>query len=638
MLTSELIFSLTIFLFIALAASQIGHFGARLHLPRITGYLVAGAVAGPFFLNLLTSESVEQLQFIDDFSLAIIAFAAGSELYLRELRSRLKSIGWVTAGLLITFVWGTIAIFLLGDIIPFMQEMNAGARLAVALMGGAILVARSPSSAIAVINELRAKGPFTKMAIGVTVVMDVLDIVLFAIAVAVADALLTNLGFNLSTIVLIVIELVLAVGLGYILARLLQAVLSLRVDRHIKTAAILVMGFSIFLLSEYIREYTHEHLPFEILLEPLLTCVISSFVVVNFSAYRDEFIGIIHDVSPYIFVMFFTLTGATLSLDTLASIWPIALILFAVRLIGIAIGTFIGSSIAGEPPAHRRLTWMAFVTQAGVGLALSKEVITEFPEFGTAFATLFISLIVLNEVVGPLFFKSVIRRVGEARVAGAVAPDDVRDVLIVGIESQSRALAKQLRSHGWQVNLVDIDSARVGENSDIPENHLSDISLESLKKFVTHKMDAVVAMLPDDEANLRLVEIIYQEFGISRLVVRCTTFSDVDEFRAMGAFVVDTASAMVHLLDNVVRAPELASFLLQDHPQNAVVQITVTNPDVAGMALRDLMLPNDVLVMAIHRDGDSIVPQGFSTLELHDEVTVIGSPESLRDVTLKLGF
>ena len=62
-----------------------------------------------------------------------------------------------------------------------MAEMPEKHKFAIAILFGTIFVARSPSSAIAVINEMRASGPFTKTVMGVTVVKDVLVIILFAI-------------------------------------------------------------------------------------------------------------------------------------------------------------------------------------------------------------------------------------------------------------------------------------------------------------------------------------------------------------------------------------------------------------------------------------------------------------------------
>ena len=81
-------------------------------------------------------------------------------MYLKELKKRIISISWVTLCIVAgTFPLGCAAVFLLADYIPFMQEMEPLGRLAVAMLAGAILIARSPSSAIAVVNELRARGP-----------------------------------------------------------------------------------------------------------------------------------------------------------------------------------------------------------------------------------------------------------------------------------------------------------------------------------------------------------------------------------------------------------------------------------------------------------------------------------------------
>ena len=163
-------------------------------LPLISGFLFAGIIAGPFGLDFISAEAVEKLRFVDEISLAVIAFAAGSELYLRELRSRFRNIAWVTIGnILVVPLLGTLAVFLLADFIPFIQDLPSMSRLAVSLLAGAILVARSPSSAIALINELRASGPFTKTVLGVTMITDVVVIIIFAVNSSIADAILTNL-------------------------------------------------------------------------------------------------------------------------------------------------------------------------------------------------------------------------------------------------------------------------------------------------------------------------------------------------------------------------------------------------------------------------------------------------------------
>ena len=88
--------------------------------------------------------------------LAFIAFAAGSELELAHVRSSLRAILAILLGqTIVVLILGAIAYVLLADAMPFMQGMAPAAVLAIALIGATIMVARSPSSALAIIKEMR---------------------------------------------------------------------------------------------------------------------------------------------------------------------------------------------------------------------------------------------------------------------------------------------------------------------------------------------------------------------------------------------------------------------------------------------------------------------------------------------------
>ena len=626
------------FALIALAAKEIGNFFKKIHLPLISGFLFAGIIAGPFILGLIPSEAIEHLRFVDEVSLAFIAFAAGGELYFEELRSRLKAITWVIAGLVVfTFTLGSVAVFILADFIPFMQAMPPTARVAVSILAGAILVARSPSAAIAIIKELRAKGPFTQTVLGVTVIMDVVVITLFAINSSTANALLTGFGFDLSFILLLSAEILASVGVGYILAKILQFILSCRINNLIKIGLILLAGFSIFILSEEIRQISHDLLPFEVLIEPLLICMVGGFLVTNSSQHRAEFTEILHGSGLPIYVAFFTLTGASLELDVLARTWPIALALFVVRLVGIFAGSLIGGMLAREPMGHNRIRWLAFVTQAGVALGLAKTVAVEFPGFGSAFATMIISLVVLNELIGPILFKWTINQVGEAHTRADHEFDGVRDAIIFGLEGGSLALARQLETHGWQVKVAATSNNHNGTNieaSDIDILSISDLTLETLHQLNAAQAEAIVTMLSDEE-NYYICELAYEHFGTENLVVRLNNRANFDRFHELGALIVDPATAIVSLLDHLVRSPSAASLLLGIDDSQDIIDVEVRDPSLHGMAVRNLHLPLDTIILSIHRDGHTIISHGHTRLKLGDHVTVVGSLKSLDELMLR---
>ena len=624
------------FLIVAVGANQIAKIFQRVKLPIITGLLIIGIMAGPFVLGLVPKASRTDLNFINDISLAFIAFAAAAELYLKDLRNRLKSIKWMTFGqLVVTFIMSAICVFFLADQINFMDGMTTRPKIAISILVATIFVARSPASAIAVINEVRAKGPFTQTAMGVTVLKDFLVIVLFAINMSLANVLVKGTDLNFWFLIILILELAASFILGYFLGRLLIIVLSLNIHKHAKTVYILGLGYTMYILYYFLKDYTLANFGKEFLIEPLLICIIGSFLVTNYSKYRYEFIKIIEDVGPGIYVAFFTLTGATMSIDLLLQVWPIALIFFAVRLVSMIIGAYIGGSLAGDPPLFNRIGWMPYITQAGVGLGLATIVANTFPEWGIQLSTLIIAVIVLNQIVGPPLFKWSLNMVGESRERHETPEfDGIRDAIIFGLESQSVALAKQLSDHGWQVKIA---TRKKNLNPDEYPNcdihTIKSLSLEAFESLEASKSEAIVLMLTDEE-NLELCELISQHVGTKDVVVRLNHHYNFNNFHKLGALVVDPSTAIVSLMDHFVRSPQATSLLLGMQKGQDTIDLEVLNPNLQGLSLRDIRFPADIIILSIRRKGQMIISHGYTRLRRGDWVTMVGSEESLEKMTL----
>ncbi len=625
------------FALIALASKQIGQFLRKINLPLITGFLFTGIIAGPFILNLIPAEAVHSLRFIDELALAVIAFAAGNELYLKEIRDRFKSITWVTASLVtVTFTFTSLAILFLSTYIPFMQDMSMGLKVAVAILGGAVMVARSPSSAIAIVNELRAKGPFTKTALGVTVIMDVVVILLFGLNSSIADALVTNLNFDISFILLLLFELFLSVGIGYTLFKIIQIFLASNLSRMIKSTLLLIFGYGVFPFSFFIRNFSHDQWGLELIVEPLLICMLAGFLITNSSNHREQFSRIIHDVSPAIYILFFTLTGAFLSLDILIKTWPIAVALFGIRLVAIFIGSFSGGRFAGDPIEHNKIAWMAYITQAGVGLGLAKEIALDFPGWGESFATILISVIVLNQIAGPPFFKWAIKKVGESRIRAEGSDfDGHRDVILFGLKAQSISLARQLKEHNWHVKLVCTQEECEIQPivPDIETFIIDEITIEQLEQVKPKNADAIVSFF-DKERSYKVCELFYENYGTENMVVRLKDRSDFERFHKLGVKVVEPQTAVVSLLEHFVRSPVGTSLLLGMGEQQDMIDLEIRDPQLNDVSLKDIRLPLDVLVVSVQREGHTLVSRGYLKFKLGDKVTMVGPMDKLEEARL----
>ena len=632
---------LIVFLIVALASRQIGAFLARLKLPLITGFLLTGIVAGPYVLKITATKDIANLRFVDELALAYIALAAGSELVVRQIKSRLKAIRYTTIGLVASaFVIGALAFFLLSWSIPFAHKMPPLHRAAVALLAGAILVARSPSSAIAVVNELSARGPFTKTALGVTVIMDVVVIILFSVCVSIAGTILADQHFDLRFVAILLIELTLSVGLGYLLSKGLRLILARYWPRGIKTVLIMLASFGVFILSTTFLHVTQAHFAFEIRLEPMLICLLAGFLTANTGPYRTELMKVLHEIGPAVYITFFTLTGMSIRLDVLTQYWAFTLILFSARVAAIFIGAFAGGMAAGEPMQNNKIAWMCYITQAGVGVGLAKEVTVEFPQWGALFATIMIAVIVLNQIAGPPFFKWALYLAKEARPQGEGPSDeDVRDAVIFGLEGESLALARLLQTNNWEVKIATTQVQyvqKMAADSDIEIHSLPDLKLSTLNRLGIGQADSIVAMLSDEE-NYEICKQVYNNFGTRNIIVRLNQRTYFKSLHELGALVVEPRTAMVNLLDQFVRSPSAARLLLGMEKDREIIEFKLRNADLRGVAIRDLHLPLDLHILSIRREGQLILSVGFTRLCIGDWLTVMGSRISLEQMMLLFG-
>jgi len=618
---AELLLILASFAVLALAAKQIGDYFAKYDLPLITGFLFAGILIGPYVLGLIGKEELEKLRFVDEMALAVIAFAAGAELYLPELRNRARAILMVSlfqvAAVLGFGAWITLKLL---PALPGAEALSGGAAFAFALLMAVILLARSPSSAIAVIKELGAKGPFTRLVLGATVASDVIVIVLFAVALELARAWLTGSTINGLFLLILTADLLLSAALGYVLYALLLRLLAAHWAPWVKGLGLLLLGYGAFVVARGLEAATLHWFHHPLTPEPLLAGVLAAFWIVNYSAFRDEFTRLLSALSPLVFIAFFTLTGASLALDVLATTWPVALALFFTRLIAFLVGSGLGALLAGEPPRAALAAGMAFITQAGVALGLAKKVADTFPGFGETFATLVVALVVLNQVVGPPLLKQALLWVGEARRNRPRS----RKIWIFGDDHQAIALCRRLRAGGWEPELFTHDEERARALAD------QGLAVATYRDAPEGRAEAAILLFTDEE-NLKLCRLL-SDRGVGVRVARRQGRLPVEAYREAGCQVVDPTTATVSLLAQSVASPGAVALFLGEEEGQQVRDFIVEDSELDGVPLRELRLPADVLVLAIHRGDEAIVTHGYTQLRVGDRVTAMGSPESLTEL------
>lgn len=397
--------------FLILAAYSVGELAVLVRLPKITGYLAAGVVFGPSLFNTVTVEAIGELRPVSSLAIGLIAYLAGAELRWQEVRKRGSTIVKIlTVEMVLGFVALSAVLWALGDLVPFLQGTTGASRLAFSLLFGAVAIVHSPAVVMALLSETRAGGAVARTTLGVVLVSDVVVVILFSAMLAMTRAVVPATGANVAgvSLGLMVWELGGAVLVGALLGG--AVALYLRFVKHELVLFAIVVAFFGMVISRLVH------------VEMLLSLLTAGFVTENLSRHEDgEAIrhAMERSAAP-VFVVFFALAGAEMGLREVAGFWPLLIPIIAVRTGAIWAGTRAGVRWAGATPDTRRV-WMGLVPQAGVAIGLAAAVAQAYPVRGSQMRTLFLAVVAINQVIGPILFRFALNRSNEI-VAGTGAP------------------------------------------------------------------------------------------------------------------------------------------------------------------------------------------------------------------------
>ncbi len=387
--------------FVLIASWFSGRIFSTMGLPKLTGYLAMGILAGPL-LGLLAPTTVSGLGIVNGMATALIALTGGSEMDFRAMRPLFRSIAWIT---LIAVVGTAIALsgvaWILAPQLAFMQGLSPLGRIAIAIVVGIVTVAQSPAVVVAIRAETGADGPVARTSLGVVVLADLLVIVLFAIATSAADAVLSGTSDFERTARNMAWELFGSLGIGISIGAILSLWLRFVGERGLDLFVLLVC----FVAAEVGRR---------VHLDPLLLMLAAGMFVENVSRRGKMLRRAFEDASLPVYILFFTVAGASVHLRELPTVALPAAAFILVRGAGLYFGTSLAASVAGADPAVKKFGGFGLLPQAGLAIALSQLFSRTFPSLGPSTAALTLSIVAINEIVAPAIFRTALVRSGEA--------------------------------------------------------------------------------------------------------------------------------------------------------------------------------------------------------------------------------
>jgi len=366
---------------------------ARRHarLPRVTGYVVAGALLGPEVSGVLTRDMLFDLRLLVDLAIGIVVVELGFRLSLEWLqRNR-----WLSLAALAESALCFAAIF--ATLLAF------GFRPLLAAMAAAIGTATSPAVITIVAADLRAEGQVTERMMLFTAVNTVFA---YVAVMLLLPFLHIEQGRALSTALLHpVYVFVGSLALGYAACRLLLALAAWLGKREDRQFVLLVATVVLTIGVAYTLNLS------------VALALITLGVLARNRDRRHALLPVRFGPGGQLFyVILFVLTGAALEFRALGIAALAAVAAFiVVRFLGKAIAVVAAAPATGLGMRAGGWLALALLPLSGQAVIMVRDTVLLYPSFGRELSAVVLSAVVVLELIGPIATQLALKRAGEAR-------------------------------------------------------------------------------------------------------------------------------------------------------------------------------------------------------------------------------
>ncbi|MDP6516816.1 MAG: Trk system potassium transporter TrkA [Alphaproteobacteria bacterium] len=226
---------------------------------------------------------------------------------------------------------------------------------------------------------------------------------------------------------------------------------------------------------------------------------------------------------------------------------------------------------------------------------------------------------------------------------------EARRLVIVGGGNIGFQLAAQLEKaeSGINIKLIEFEKRRAEYVADRLDRTIvlngDALDTEILEEANISTAETVVVVTDDDQANI-LVSVLAKRHGCRRAVtlVNATTYAPLISPLGIDAAVSPREITVSRILEHVRRGRIRSVYALRGGEAELIEAEAMETASVVGVPLREARMPKGVLVGALVRGEQVIIPRGDTVIEKNDLVIVFAPHDAVKKVeklfSVALGF
>jgi trk system potassium uptake protein TrkA len=212
------------------------------------------------------------------------------------------------------------------------------------------------------------------------------------------------------------------------------------------------------------------------------------------------------------------------------------------------------------------------------------------------------------------------------------------NIVVIGMGEVGKHIASFLSTEKHNVTIIDSSEANLSE----AENLVDALALcaqggsvKALQKAHVSDADLVISVTDNDEVNM-LAALTARSLGARKTIARVGSREYLDGesgfyHNLLGIDLVISPQVLASL-EIVKLINSMGALQVKFFADNRIEMIRLAVREqikVLGSKLKDIKLPDNILLAAIHRDDRLIIPSGEDELLLNDDVYLIGRTEQI---------
>lgn len=208
-----------------------------------------------------------------------------------------------------------------------------------------------------------------------------------------------------------------------------------------------------------------------------------------------------------------------------------------------------------------------------------------------------------------------------------VQPRQIKNIIIVGAGETGASIARSLDNKNLNVKIIDQNGEKCKELAALLNKVIvikgDGTDRDLLREENAGDMDMIIAMTDDEESNV-LISLLAKDLGAKRTITRVSKLSYMPVISTIGLdTVINPRMAAVRAILQYIRRGRIISVApLREEEAEAIEAEALETSDIVNVPLSQVDFPPGVIIGAVVRGEEIIIPSGNTIILPHDRIII----------------